>query len=163
MDAGHEEAGGDFDGRSRRWRSDVAGQLFRDECGVGLVLVEGADDVIAVGPGVVAEVVLLVAVAFAEADDVEPVAAPAFAIARGGEEAVDDFLVGGGGGVGQEGGDFLGGRGKAGQVDGHAAEEFELRRRRGGVKLVVFEPGEDEAVDVVGWPCGVVRRGAGTA
>ena len=92
----------------------VAGQLFFDEAGVGLVVIEGADDVIAVGPGVGAELVLIVAMGIAVVDHVEPVAAPAFAIARGGEQTVGGAADGGGqvlGGFFLEGSEFFrGGR-----------------------------------------------------
>ena len=74
----------------------IAGQLFFDEAGVGLVVVEGADDIVAIGPSVGAELVFIVAVGVAVVDDVEPVAAPAFAIARGGQEAVGGAADGGG-------------------------------------------------------------------
>ena len=59
----------------------IAGQLFFDEAGVGLVLVEGPDDVVAIGPGVRTELVLVVAVGVAVVDHVEPMATPAFAVA----------------------------------------------------------------------------------
>jgi hypothetical protein len=51
--------------RLRRWgrrRQEVAGELFDDEAVEGEVLVEGADDVVAVAPGVGADVVVFVAV-----------------------------------------------------------------------------------------------------
>ena len=65
----------------------VGGQLELDEAVVGHVFVEGADDPVAVGVGI--------GEAFADvagvgvAGYIEPVAAPALAVARGGEEAVD--------------------------------------------------------------------------
>ena len=81
--ASRDEALGDV--AVRRLRVEcVAGQLFFDEACVGLVVVKGADDVIAIGPGVGAELILIVAMRVAVVDDVEPVAAPAFAIARRG-------------------------------------------------------------------------------
>ena len=63
----------------------VAGDLFLHETRVGFVGVEGAHDVVAVGPGVGAEFVFVVAVGVAVVDDIEPVARPTFAVAGGGE------------------------------------------------------------------------------
>jgi hypothetical protein len=108
--SGDEEAGGDFD-VGVAGGEEVAGDLFHHEAVEGEVLVEGADDVVAEAPGVGADVVLFVAVGLAVADDVEPVAAPAFAVGGGGEEAVDERFVGVGGGVLEEGFDFGGGGG----------------------------------------------------
>ena len=81
--SGDQEAGGGFDGGVTGMEL-VGGELLDDEAIEGLVAVEGTDDVVAVGPGVFAEVILLEAVTFAEANDVEPVASPALAIVRGG-------------------------------------------------------------------------------
>jgi hypothetical protein len=60
------------------------------------------------------------------AGEVEPVAAPAFAVVGGGEEAVDDRGESLGGVVGFEGGEFGGGGGEAGEVVGDAAEQGAL-------------------------------------
>ena len=77
----------------------VAGDLFLDEEVIGLVGVEGADDVIAVAPGGGAFAVDGEAVGFGVADEIKPVAAPALAVAGVGEEFVDLLFVGGGAGV----------------------------------------------------------------
>src|SRR5207248_3162151 len=66
----------------------VARELFGHETRVRRIEVQSADDVIAVGPGVGTEVVLLVAIALAEADHVQPAARPAFAVGRRGEEMI---------------------------------------------------------------------------
>ena len=93
------EAGGD-DGIGRGMLEFVAGDLLADELVEGFVGVEGLDDVIAVAPGVGLDAVALEGVGFCESDDVEPVAAPFFAVLRRGEEAVDDAFEGVGGIVG---------------------------------------------------------------
>ena len=116
------EAGGD-EGFVFRGGDFVARELFVDEAVPGLVVIEGADDVVAVAPGVGAEVVVFEAFSFGEADDVEPVLAPAFAVVGGGEEAVDDSGPGVGGFIGEEGGDFGGGGGEACEVEGYAADK----------------------------------------
>ena len=75
-------------------KQHVAGHLFLDEPAVRLVLVERPDHVIAVRPGVGARLVLVVAVGVAVMDHVEPVPAPALAVVRAGQQAVDQPLVG---------------------------------------------------------------------
>ena len=66
-----------------RLRQQVAGDVFDHELVEGQVGVEGADDVVAVAPGVGDVEVELVAVRLGVADQVEPVAAPALAVVRG--------------------------------------------------------------------------------
>src|SRR5262249_29027118 len=81
VDAGAEEAGRGH--RPGVVRSDlVAGNLLPNEPIIGLVVVEGADDEVAIGPRVRAVVVVLEAVTLGEADDVEPVPRPALSISR---------------------------------------------------------------------------------
>ena len=90
---GDEAEGGDaIEGAGKE---DVAGNLFLHEAGVGFVGIERPDHIISVGPGMGAGLVFVEAVGFAEMHDIEPVAGPAFAVARGGEQGVDQFLPGG--------------------------------------------------------------------
>jgi hypothetical protein len=93
----------------------VAGDLFVDELVVRLVLIETADDVVAIAPGVGALEVVRVAARVGVADDVEPVAAVAFAVAGRGQETVDEFVPGLGGFVGEESVDLLGVGGRPGR------------------------------------------------
>ena len=85
VDAAAEIAGGD-ERLGIVGKQFVAGELLQHEAVVGLVGVEGVDDVVAITPGVGAVVVGLVAVAVGVADEVQPVARPAFAVVRAGEE-----------------------------------------------------------------------------
>ena len=75
---------------------EISRELLRDETIVGLVLVEALHDVVAVGFG---EVDLVNSGHFHRslnvAGDIEPMAAPAFAVVRRGEEAVDEIGEGG--------------------------------------------------------------------
>ncbi len=73
-----------------------------DESGVRLVGVEGADHVIAIGPGVGARLVLVVAVRFAVMHHVQPVPGPALAVLGRGQQPIDQLLVGQGIGVGHK-------------------------------------------------------------
>ena len=89
-------------------------------------------------------------------------AAPAFAIVRGGEEAVDEGFVRGGIGVGDEGSNGFGGGRKTGEIEGDAADEG--RAVGGGRRLhaVFAQLGQDENIDGVTDPGGtrlaVARR-----
>ena len=82
-----DEAGGDFltDGRVRQ---EVAGELPGDEVIEREVVIEGADDPVAVGENA-APVVEVESVGVAVADGVEPVTGLMFAIGGRGEEGVD--------------------------------------------------------------------------
>src|SRR5207245_1044764 len=108
------EAGGDAVVHGRI-REQVSGDLLDRELVEGHVGVEGVDDPVAVGPDL-ARAVLLVAVGIGVAGEVEPTAGPALAVVGAGEEAVDELLVGVGGGVFGESVGFLGRRRKADQV-----------------------------------------------
>ena len=74
-----EEAGGN-DGIGSGFIEFVAGDLFADEVGVGFVLVETANDVVAVAPGVGAIVVVGEAGGVGVAGDIEPMPGEVFAV-----------------------------------------------------------------------------------
>ena len=99
----------------------VAGELPLHELVVGHVHVQRLDDEIAKVEGVGAVVVLLESGAFRVACHIEPVACPALAVGRGGEQFVD--LIGEIGLVRRI-------RGEAGEVQGEPACESGLVRRR---------------------------------
>ena len=71
----------------------VACELLLDKARVRLVVVERADDIVAVRPRVVARLVLVVAVRVGVVHDVEPVPRPALAVARRREQAIDEAFV----------------------------------------------------------------------
>jgi hypothetical protein len=70
---------------------EIAGELVGDEFIPAEIFVEGLDDPVAPRPHV-ALAVDLETVAVGVAGDVEPVGGHAFAVARGGEEAVDQIF-----------------------------------------------------------------------
>ena len=71
----------------------ISGDLLFDEATVRFVVVEGTDDVVSVRPGIHARLVFVIAVCLAVMHEVQPVARPALAVARGGEELIDELLV----------------------------------------------------------------------
>ncbi len=101
----------------------VAGQLFADELVIGLVVVEATDDVIAIAPGAGPRTVVLEPFRLGEADDVEPVAAPAFAVVRTDQQLIDELFVSTRVRRGDERGDLLRRRRQAGQVERETADQ----------------------------------------
>ena len=75
----------------------VGGDLFLHEGGVGLVAIERLDHPIAIAPRGDEEVVGLEARGVGVAHQIEPGTAPALAVARRREKAIDQFFVGIGG------------------------------------------------------------------
>src|SRR5207247_7457569 len=71
----------------------ISGELLEYETVVRLVVIERADDVIPVTPGVPAVSVVFEAIGFGEPHDVEPMPAPALAIMRARQEACDQLRV----------------------------------------------------------------------
>ncbi len=99
-------------------RQRVGGKLFAYKLAVGDILVQGVDDVIAVGPRIGAAFVFVVAMGVAVVDDIKPVPRPAFAVARRREEAVDELFIGIGRRVVDKRVDFLGRGGEAVEIEG---------------------------------------------
>jgi len=82
----------------------VAGELLGDEVGPRLIGVEGANDVVAITPGVCAQRIGLgETVRVRVAGGVQPVPGPAFAISGRCQQAIHHLLVSVRGGVGEEG------------------------------------------------------------
>ena len=114
---------------------------------VGEILIERADDVVAVAPGFLLLEIELMAAGFRETHQIEPVPGPALAIMRRGQQPVDHSFISLWGIVSQEGRDFLRRRRQTREIEGHAAQQCGLvgRRRRG--EAIRFHLGEKEAVN----------------
>ena len=96
---------------------DIPGHLFLNEPGVGLVLIEAANHVIPVRPGVGSGLILVVTVGLTVVNHVEPVSGPAFAVMRRGEQAIHKMLVGQGIGIGHKGFNLRGARRETQKVE----------------------------------------------
>ena len=148
--SGDEERAADLDG-GVELAEHVAGEVFPHELVEGLVVVQRADDVVAERIEVIDDEVAFEAVALAEADDIEPVAAPVFAIARRGQQAVDEGFgrLTGVGLMGRDEGVDLGLRGReAGEVVTQTTDQ-RLGLGRGAPGEFLFgQLGVDEAVDI---------------
>ena len=130
----------------------VAGHLLDDELVVGLILVEGLDDPIAVGPDNSAWVGGITG-AIGVAGEVEPLTGPVFAVSVLGEEMGDDVRVLGAG----EFCDFLGRGRQSGDVEGESANQDGLGRFwRPGQAFFLLAVGE-EGIDGIGFA--VLRHG----
>ena len=113
--------------RFRRFGKLIAGDLRFDEEIVGHVPIEGVDHPVAVAEsvgvrGLASGVELVVGIA----GYIEPVAAPAFAVARAGQQTVYYFFERVRRFVGEEGVDLFGRGREAGEIVGGAAEEGAL-------------------------------------
>ncbi len=141
----------------------IGGELGEDELVVGQVVVEGAHHPVAVGVAVGVAALFLEDVAFGIriARDVQPVARPAFAEPRIGQEPVHELFQGLRIGIGGEGFDLLGGGRQAEEIEIRAADE--RRPVRLGRKRQPFfrEGGEDEGVQRLPDARGVGQRGRG--
>jgi hypothetical protein len=127
-------------------RQEVAGELPSGEFVETQVFVVGPDDPVAPGPHR-AGAVHLVAVGVRETRDIQPVGGHPFAVARRGEQPVDDALVGAGQGVGEEGVGFRRRRRQARQIQRHPAQQALAIGLRGGMEFFSGEPTSDKTVD----------------
>ena len=92
MDTQSQKSGGDhrvFPGVSRSTGCShqtrcpfITGDLFSNEAVVGLVLIEGPDDVIAVAPGLPFFTIPLIAIALSKSNNIQPMTPPPLPIAR---------------------------------------------------------------------------------
>ena len=101
----------------------VARELLAQEAVVGLVGVERGDHVVAVAPRVRVEDVRFLAARFREPRNVQPMAAPALAEARGGKQLVHQVFVRAFGTITLEGLDLLRRGRQAGEVEAQAADQ----------------------------------------
>ena len=128
----------------------VGGELAEEKLIVGQVFVERTDDPVAIGPGPEVTHVASVVVAtfrLGVLREVQPVTAPAFAIARRGEQAVDDLLEGVRRRVVEELIHFLFARRQAVEIERGAAEQGDLVGAGRGREVFGGELFEDEGVD----------------
>ena len=130
-------------------RQDVAGDLLAEKLVVGLVGVERLDHIVAIPPGIGAELITLEAVGVGVVGDVEPVAGPAFAVVGRSEQAIDELFIGIGRFVGDKRGHFLGRGRQAEEVERQPADERAAIGLRGRHQLHFSELELDEPVDVV--------------
>ena len=122
------------------------------------VLVEGADQIVPVLKGVRDARVTLRAVRVRVAHEIHPVPRPALAIARRGEEPVDDALEGALPLVQKEGRELLRRRREACERVAEAADQRATVRRRRGRETLLALRAPDEVVDWVARPRRQRRR-----
>ena len=110
----------------------VARDLLADELAIGLVLVVGVDDVVAIPPGILPDIVLLEPGRIGIAGHIHPVSAPALAVLRRGEQPLDQPLPRAAVGVGKKLVDLRESRWQPGQVESSAPQPRERVGRRPG-------------------------------
>ena len=119
----------------------VAGQLIGHEPVVRHVVVEGVDHPVAIPPNVWLQLIALVAARLSEADEVEPVPRPAFAVMLGSEQFINQLLVSLRVFVIDESLHLSGGRRQAQQVKVRAANERAFVGQWRGLELALFQLG----------------------
>src|SRR5439155_26537929 len=126
------------------------------------VPVQRFDDPVAPAPDMRLAVTDLAAVApagpVAVTPDVHPVAAPALAVLRTLEKAIDDLLVSFRVAITEKGVQFLGCRRQADQIEVDAAQKDGAARLRPGFQAVPFVEGGNERVDGITHPARVLDR-----
>ena len=100
-------------------------------------------------------VIVLEAVALGEAGQIEPVASPALAEMRPGQQPIDQLVVSVGRGIVHKRRDFFRRRRQADQIEIEPADQLPLAGRRIGLHAGRFHPGENEAVERRAAPGGV--------
>ncbi len=132
-------------------RQHVAGHLFDCELVERQVAIQGVDDPVAIFPDR-AGTVDRVAVGVGVVGQVEPIAPPAFAVVRRGQQPIDQPLVSIAAGVGQKRVHFFRAGRQPQQVEAQSPDE----RGPGGLgrRLQVgrFQPGEHKSIDRVAHP-----------
>ncbi len=131
---------------------EVAGDLPAGEGVEGQVLVECADKPVSIRPDR-ADAIDAVAVGICIARCIQPPTGPTFAVMRGGEQSFDGLVVAPGIGIREEGVEFVGRRGEAGEVEGEAAQEDGWIGFAGGDEFLGVQSFPDEGVDGVGHAC----------
>ena len=148
------EAGGD-DVVGRGAGEEIAGDLASREGVERQVVVEGPDHPIAIRPDP-PFAVFLIAVGVGIAGQIEPSPRPAFAVARAREQPIDEFFIGIGGSVGDEGVELGRRRRQPRQIEMDAPAERGPIGLRAWPQPVAGEPVADEEIDRI-----LRRRGPG--
>src|SRR5579884_4319655 len=143
---------------SRCIRQQIAGQLLDDELIERLVLVQGVDDPIAVFPDG-ARRIDAVAVGVGVARQVEPMAAPPFAVVWAGQQPLDDALVGIGPFITQEIFYVLWRRRQTDEVEVNTAQQGDALGFRRGSEALFFQPREDESIHGIATPVAIFDMG----
>jgi len=136
-------------------REQVAGELPDGELIEGQIAVESADD--PVPPDPLPRVsVLLKTVAVGVACSIEPGECHAFTVVGAGKHLIDELFPCVGGFVTDECVHLCGSWRESSEVDGESANERSAIRFGGGLDVIFFEFSEDEAVEGIAGPCGVI-------
>ena len=141
-----------------RRRQFVARQLLADELIIRLVVVQRADDVIAISPGMRLDAVALEAVRLRETDQVEPVSRPTLAVVRRVQQVVDDLSESLRRIVRQKLRDRFGRRRQSSQIEICPAQQCQAISRRSGGQATVFQSRQNKGIDRVPHPIGANDR-----
>ncbi len=138
-------------------RQQIARQLFDGKAVERQIGVEGVDDPISPPPHI-AGAVVLIAARIGVTRSVEPIGSHPLPVAGRVEQAVNQALIGLGRIIAQKGVDFRQRRRKARQVQRQTADERRFVGFWRRAQALGLEPGENEIVDRVARPAGIVNR-----
>src|SRR5207247_2146460 len=119
---------------------------------IRLVLIESANHVIPIGPGIRARLVLVITVGVGEMDRVQPMPCPAFSIARRIQQTVHLLLVSSRTSIGNESLNVFRARRQRNQIKAQPPNQSPPIRLHRGRKLLLFELSTDEKHDRLSRP-----------
>ena len=131
----------------------IAGQLLDDETIVRFVIIEGADDIIAIAPGVRPFIIVGESVRIGISNHVEPMLAPLLTIARTIQKTFYDLLEGFWRLVFHKGVDFRRRRRQAGEIKGCPSNKCDLFCRTGGSDAFFLQLFIDKGIDRIAGRC----------
>src|SRR5439155_19436089 len=120
---------------------------------------ERLDDIVAIAPGVRPDFVGFESFALGVAGKVEPMARQAFAVTGGSEQAVHELVERFGGVVGEESVHFLKCRWQANEIEGRTPDQSDLVRGWCGLQPFGLQFGENERIDRISHPVGLLNLG----
>ena len=96
--------------------------MFDDEAVVGKILIEGANDVVAIAPGFILIEIEFMSVGFRESDEVQPVPGPTLAVVRRCEQPVHHLLERAGEVSLRKASNLIGSGRKSGEIEARASQ-----------------------------------------
>ena len=136
----------------------VPSQLLAHKPVVRFVGVERVDDVVAIAPRFGPEMIRAVAVRVRIAHEIEPKGCLPFAVARAGQQAVDQFAVGIRRGIFQERLHLFLSGWQTGEIQRHAPDQRALGGRTGRGQFLLGEFARNEMIDLIRRPNGAGFR-----
>ena len=136
----------------------ITGNLFRDKLIVGEIAIQRVDDpvTIAVSLRIIASF-KSVCLVFAVAGDIQPMPSPTLAVMRRLEQSIHDDVIGIWRSIIKKRGDFFRRGGKTDHIEVSPPNQRASLGHRAGLDSRLFQPGEDESVQIASGPFGLLH------